>query len=397
MRPGDRGGRAAFLPSSGWLRCSLPDELSPLISAAMIVRDEERHLEQCLTSLAGVVDEIVVVDTGSSDASVDIAEGHGARVFHHQWEDDFSRARNVGLEQVRGRWVLYIDADERLGPVNREELVQRLEGAREVAFRILLHPFVRSTPYYEYRLWRNDDRIRFSGVIHEKVVPAIHRVSAAEGRPIGDCHLLALEHVGYEEDQEAKHRRNLPLLQAQLEQEPRNIFNWHHLGRIWMALGEHERAGEALQRSVDLEKARPAPSVPGGMAWVDLVRLRHQRGDDVTALLAEGRARWPTNWLLVWVDGQVHLDRGRYIEAVSCFRQLLDVDTATLPSAGLAYHDRIFGSYAHASLALCYFRLGRYAEAARAYAAAEKLEPANAAYRVKRLLAESRVDASSRP
>ncbi len=360
----------------------------------MIVRNEERHLDRCLMSLAGVVDDLVVVDTGSSDATVDIANAHGARVFHHAWEGNFSRARNVGLDQARGRWILYIDADERLRPVDREQLLHGLEGAREVGFRILLHPFVRSTPYYEYRLWRNDARIRFSGVIHEKIVPSIHEVSSADGKPIGDFDLLELEHFGYEVDQEAKHRRNLPLLQAQLEDEPRSIFNWHHLGRIWMALGELGLASEALERAVELEKAGPAPSAPGSMAWVDLVRLRHQQGDDVDALLQEGRARWPTNWLLVWVAGQVHLDAGRYVQAAECFRQLLAVDTAKLPAAGLAYHDRIFGSYAHASLGLSYFRLGRYAEAAQAYAAAEALEPEQADYRVKRLLAESRAASS---
>ena len=107
---------------------------SPLLSAAMIVRNEERHLPGCLASLEGVVDEIVVVDTGSTDGTVAIATSHGARVFHHPWADDFSTPRNVSLDHARGRWVLLIDADERLQPVDRALVAALLDGADEAAF-----------------------------------------------------------------------------------------------------------------------------------------------------------------------------------------------------------------------------------------------------------------------
>jgi hypothetical protein len=98
-----------------------------------------------------------------------------------------------------------------------------LVGAREVAFRLLLRPVIGATPYREYRIWRNDARIRFRGAIHENVVPSIHAVGAMDRRPIGTCDLL-LEHVGYEGDQTRKHLRNLPLLQRQVRITPENLF-----------------------------------------------------------------------------------------------------------------------------------------------------------------------------
>src|SRR5213592_4364106 len=91
----------------------------PLLTAAMIARDEERHLPDCLASLTDVVDEVVLVDTGSVDSTVEIARAHGATVLHHVWRDDFSAPRNLGLDNARGRWILYIDADERLRPIER--------------------------------------------------------------------------------------------------------------------------------------------------------------------------------------------------------------------------------------------------------------------------------------
>src|SRR5947209_16564707 len=185
----------------------------------MIVRDEERHLAPCLESIAPVVDEIVVVDTGSVDRTAEIAVGHGASVHHAPWTGDFSAARNAALDRARGRWILYIDADERLRPIGRDRVEQLLGDADEAAFRLLLHPAPGWTGYREYRLWRNDPRIRFRGVIHEKVRPAILRVAELEGRPVGDAD-LRLDHVGYVGDQARKHRRNLPLLRRELAMRP---------------------------------------------------------------------------------------------------------------------------------------------------------------------------------
>ena len=84
------------------------------LSAAIIVKDEADRLDACLTSLRGLVDEIVVVDTGSTDRSVAVAEQHGAVVAHEPWQGDFAVPRNRSLDLVTGDWVLYVDADEQV-------------------------------------------------------------------------------------------------------------------------------------------------------------------------------------------------------------------------------------------------------------------------------------------
>lgn len=361
----------------------------PLLSAVLIARDEEPHLSACLTSISPVVDEIVVVDTGSVDSTVAIAEEHGARVLHRPWSGDFSTPRNAGLEAATGRWILYVDADERLRPVERATVEALLADAPEVGFRLRFHPAVGWTPYREHRLWRSDPRVRFEGIIHEKITDALAAVALADGRLIGDCD-LTLDHVGYEGDQTRKHLRNLPLLRAQLEVEPDNVFNWTHLARVLHGLGRSDEAELALERAVSL--ARDAPNPPGGTAWADLVELRLQRGDHVADLLAEGRARWPDNLALVWIQGREHLAAGRDEEAAACFSQLLNVDPEQ--PRPVSYDMRMLGAMAHAGLGLALFRMGRYAQAAQAFGAAERLEPEKDEYRVKRLLAEARATAN---
>src|SRR5262249_59148278 len=97
-----------------------------LLSAAMIVRDEEAVLAGCLRSIRDVVDEIVIVDTGSTDRSIPIAQQFGARLFDHRWRDDFAEARNEALARARGRFILYIDADERLSSTSRSQMARLL-------------------------------------------------------------------------------------------------------------------------------------------------------------------------------------------------------------------------------------------------------------------------------
>ena len=90
------------------------------------------------------------------DESPAIATAFGARVVHYAWREDFSAARNVALDEANGQWILYIDADERVVGCTRSYLETLLGTASEVAYRVLLKPRLGSTPYREYRLWRND-------------------------------------------------------------------------------------------------------------------------------------------------------------------------------------------------------------------------------------------------
>ena len=363
--------------------------MSMLLSAALIVRDEARVLEECLTSIEGVVDEIVLVDTGSSDDSPKIAADHGARVIHHSWDRDFAQARNVGLNAASGEWILYIDADERLIGADRAQIQALLDGAPEVAFRLLLRPDSRSTPYREHRLWRSDPRIRFAGKIHEKVTPAIGALARLERRPVGDCGLL-LEHTGYEGDQTHKHRRNLPLLRAQLEQEPDNLFNRHHLARVLSGLGEDDEALVVLSDAAELARRRPNNPL-GVLAFTDLVRARRARGEDVGELLREARARYPENKLLWWVQAAVLISARGYEHALVLLDRLVSVDVASLPDEGTAYDARIFGEFAQDARGVCLFALGRYAEAVEAYEQALQEDPQSTVYRARLQLARGRV------
>jgi tetratricopeptide (TPR) repeat protein len=357
----------------------------PLLAAAMIVRDEAERLGACLESIAPVVDEIVIVDTGSSDDSVAIAESYGARVHHQAWADDFSAARNAALDAVQARWVLYVDADERLRPIERSAVVALLEAADEVAFRVTLRPFVGATPAREFRLWRNDPRIRFVGIIHEKVVPAIQAVAEADGRAIGLCD-LELDHLGYEHDQSRKHARNLPLLRAQLGVEPGNVYNWHHLATVLGAIGDADEAEAALERACELVRAAADPPPCGVLAYADLVALHRERGD-AADLLDEGLRTYPNAPPLLWAKALMDIDAGRHRDALTWIDRLAAIDPGALDDM-VSYEEQLFGVRLHHARGVACFGLGRYRDAAEAFATAERHDPDDAELRMKRVLAE---------
>jgi len=220
------------------------------LSAAMIVRDEEHHLEACLRSIQDLVDEIVLVDTGSEDQSVAIARRFGARVFEFAWCDDFAAARNHGLERCRGDWILYIDADERARPYPRTDLEPALSNPDNIGCSVLLHARSGYTPYREMRLFRNDPRIRFEGLMHETIWPGISRSLEEDGGEIGECGLV-LDHVGYDGPQDHKHERNLPLLEKALAENPDHVYCWYHLGMVYFGLGRPEAAREAWRTGIE--------------------------------------------------------------------------------------------------------------------------------------------------
>ncbi|MGH9033297.1 MAG: glycosyltransferase [Acidimicrobiia bacterium] len=358
-----------------------------LLSAAIIARDEAEHLPGCLESISEVVDEIIVVDTGSTDTTVDLARAAGATVASRPWDDDFGAARNAAIDLARGRWILYIDADERLTAA--PELRDHLAATSAVAGRVRFRPRRRSTRYREYRLFRNRPDIRFRGAMHETMVPDIERIVATEGAAVIDVP-ADIDHFGYDGDQEAKHRRNLPLLQRQLAEDPTRIYLWFHLGVVHEGLGDTDAAEAAWARGVAVARRQLEPSPLSVLVYVKLALLRLHRGRPVDGLVAELRDRFPRDPLTAWVSAHEAMASGRWDEAVPLLEGLAGVDEVALIHPVLSYDVRLFGEFAAHHLGLCWFHLGDDARAEHWFAIAAEAAPDIEEYRLKHQLVAAR-------
>jgi glycosyltransferase involved in cell wall biosynthesis len=285
-----------------------PGPPHPLLTATLIVRDEAAVLARCLESIRGFVDEIVVVDTGSTDASPRIAGEFGARVVHFAWRDDFAAARNEALDHARGAWVLYVDADEEALPVDQGALAAHLADPDLVASTVRFRSRAGFTRYHECRLFRRDRRIRFRNVIHETMLPDVQDVARRDRLEIGRSE-LALNHHGYDGDQRVKHLRNAPLLRERLARDPLHVYSWHHLGQVLVGLGDVDGALAAWWRAVAIVREHGVRRAHDRLPYGSLL-LRPEASAAAGELLEEALARFPDDHLFHWIHGQRLLKAG---------------------------------------------------------------------------------------
>jgi len=228
-----------------------PASERPRLSLSMIVRDEAEQIEAALTSVAGFVDEMVVLDTGSSDDTVAIAERCGAVVAAMPWPGDFTPARNRALELVRGDWVLVLDADERLRPEARAPLLELMAKPELLVITLLRQEEgALQSPYSSVsRLFRRHPALRWSRPYHAMVDDSVTELLEREPHwRIAQCPEPALLHNGYRPELLADGRKARLLrqaMEADLRERPGDPYACAKLGALLVEEGERT-AGIAL-------------------------------------------------------------------------------------------------------------------------------------------------------
>jgi tetratricopeptide (TPR) repeat protein len=252
-------------PPPGW------PQKPPGISLCMIVKNEERFLGQALRSAHDVVDEIVVVDTGSTDRTIEIAKSFGATVLQREWRNDFAWARNQSLEPATKRWILFMDADEELLPQSKPALL-RLKEAPAYRTAVWVRIFNKSDDYLGtgemshalIRIFPNDPEIRFRGMIHEFATVG----GDVNGLP-GVSSPIGIVHHGYVKDvvaERGKGARNLAIVRAATEKEPNEPYHWFNLGTTAFLVGDYETARDALEHMCQLVGGEKRGFVPNAFA-----------------------------------------------------------------------------------------------------------------------------------
>ncbi len=231
----------------------------PTISLCMIVKNEEKFLPGCLASAAPYVDEMVVVDTGSTDRTVEIARSFGARVYHFDWVHDFAAARNESLRHATGDWVLQLDADERLDLLGSPQALREAAMAPGVDGYVVLivcHRGAQDQSNYSvshnYRFFRKLPGIHYEREVHESVEPFLLRAGARTANAP-----FVIEHEGYRDDGvslRGKLERNLEILKRRLEQTPQDPFALYYLGATYTSIGRLEEGLKALEQGLELEE-----------------------------------------------------------------------------------------------------------------------------------------------
>lgn len=335
------------------------------LSVCLITKDEEHNIGDCLESVREIVDEIVLVDTGSGDATVEIATGNGAAVFNVPWRDNFAAAKNETLKHATGDWILALDADERLSAVNRQKIRKLLENPSYQAYLLQLRcPYTLKGSLQgvntglAIRLFRNNIGLRYYGRIHERIIPCIGQKEIT----VANTNIV-IEHLGYQQDLEPKYRRNLSV--AQKRKTGHDAFSRYDLARMYAGLGRYAEAEKQLKRGLEFI---------GIISW--LRAQMHVLLGDILVSMNREESEAVANWRqAVEIEPNIVAPRlrlGRYCyrrrdfeAATEQFRNIVDL-LSLGGLRGAAIDDECTLAEAYAALAACCAVSGRREEAADA-------------------------------
>jgi len=350
-----------------------------LLSLCMIVKDEEEWIDKCLQRVEGVVDEIIIVDTGSMDRTKEICQNYNAYIYDFQWTESFCEARNYGLEKASGEWILWLDADEELEIKNAEEFRSVLKNSERDFWMIELINYYGKLPpdsnraylFASYRLFRNHKGIRFEGNIHEHL-----NLKITSGNEVTEVLPNAkIHHYGYMDmvvENKEKHKRNLYLLQKEKQHSEYSPWIDYHIASEYYRARQYTEAFQQINISIlrFLERKKLPPSL--------LYKLKY----DILLCIGSFEGAWPgiENAIALYPEyvdlhfykGIILYGKGMIKEAIDTFRHCIEIgdgDVRFLTMIGCG------GYLAWYYIGRCLEDMGNPSQAIKAYSQSLCLHP----------------------
>ncbi|HMO17914.1 MAG TPA: glycosyltransferase [Oligoflexia bacterium] len=335
------------------------------ISLCMIARDEEDWLPQCLESVRSLVDEIILVDTGSRDKTVEIANKAGARVFNHEWVDDFSVVRNESLKHASGDWILVLDADEVIDQSDHDRIRELINNKRFSYLLTQRHycdderlsdfkPCRGEFPEWErnykgyfesalVRLFPNNMGVNYQGRIHELAEHSIYNIKELAIADPG----VRIHHFGHTPEVRARKTKGdlyTPLGKVKVQEKENDWKSYFELGVELNNNLEYADSAKAFEKALALAPWYCSTYVNYGYVLCQLARY-----DEAESILVLCINKFPEESEAFCNLGVVKLRCGKFADAIPIFRQAI----------------RISPQYVNAmrNLALAYLQMGRLSEA----------------------------------
>ena len=306
------------------------------LSLCMIVKDEEEMLPRCLAAVAPAVDEIVIVDTGSTDRTIEIAREYQATVIEKEWTGSFSDARNASFDAATGDWIIYLDADEVLVADDVQRLRSLTSRTWREAFYLIETSYTgelgdgAALTNNALRVFRNRPDYRFTGRLHEQIAHnlPLYAAGRVEQSPV------RIEHYGYlgaVRDAKEKSRRNLDLLRTQQAESPTDAFLHFNLGTEYSVIGDYAAALTEFEEAWSLVKSQGQEDrdyVPALLQRL-VTALRHcGRPAEAIARADEALERFPGFTDMVFAQGLAALALSREDAAIGYWEHCIEMGDA---------------------------------------------------------------------
>ncbi|MEN6462995.1 MAG: glycosyltransferase [Syntrophomonas sp.] len=340
------------------------------LSLTMIVKDEESCIRRCLDSVIDLVDEMVIVDTGSTDKTIEICQSYKAKVFTWAWNNNFADARNFGLDKVTRDWVLWLDADEEVGRENREQLNNQALFDNYDALSVPLINFYGKkvdddeiVQIAQPRFFRNHMGFRFENKIHEW----LNISSAYEQYRVGFLD-IKIYHYGYLDTQvedKQKYLRNVNLLLQELNEEKNHAWTHYYLAMEYYRRKKFNAAFEHVNQSITLfirEGTIPPPSMLYSLKYSILIQTGSWEG--AWPGIKSAVQMFPDFVDLKFYMGVILYNKHMYPEAIDCFKECIQLGEDNLNYLSI----KGLGSFrAWFYIGLCYEKINNPEQAFLAY------------------------------
>jgi len=311
------------------------------LSLCMIVRDEAEQIGECLRSVRGLADEMIVVDTGSTDGTPARACEQGAQVVSLPWKDDFSAARNRSLAEATGDWILILDADERLFPRHFEAIRRVIAQSKAQALQIFVRTYTDHSSlmnwqptdparaesggfcgYYDLpqvRLFRRRREATFEGIVHESVAPALERQDIPIYR--ADIVIHHYKESRSVHQKEGRNRLIFELSRRRAESEPRHADSWRQRAMAALDVGEHNDAVASFERAIEL-----VPNQQDLYFQLGAILVLVGQAERACSLYRRALEQFPDEPELVQALGDALSATGNLADAAEAYTRSLDLD-----------------------------------------------------------------------
>ncbi len=298
------------------------------ISACMIARNEEKNIAKCIGSYKNIVDQIIVVDTGSTDNTVEIARSLGAKVYYFEWQNDFAQAKNYALSKATGDWIIFLDADEYFDESKSPDIPRLIrkygKGNNEIIackmFNIDEKTGENLADFVQTRIFKNTGEIYYVSSIHERLSSKKKSIKAV----YVEENELVIYHTGYSGDRIiSKAERNLEMLLKEIEKPQVDATMYHFLSDTYLTLKQYENsiyyAKKFLASKINMEGLN-------SKVYQNLITAMTDSGyewKEIYEVIEEAIQEFPNHPMFQMYLARGHLFNKRYEEALEAYKKTI--------------------------------------------------------------------------
>lgn len=303
------------------------------LSICMMVKNEENNLPRCLNSLKGILEnplvELIIVDTGSSDNTINIAKQYTTKLYFHEWNNNFSEMRNISISYAAGEWIFLIDADECLESIDEAyKLLMDIDIKQYNTIQMKIKSYTNMQDENSYsvltqpRVFRNDGTFKYEGTVHNQPIFKF---------PVADTDIF-IGHYGYvtsdKELMEKKFQRTATLLKSELEKDPENIYYQYQLSVSYSMYGEYKTALNEMRKTYSIIQKRPRKERETYVYMYGMyVRTSfiNKELDETIKICKEGIKIQPDYLDLYYIIANVLIRKGERFEAIGYFKKYIEL------------------------------------------------------------------------